>query len=53
MSKLRIKRMALALLSGAILCQVPACAETALFVTSVSSVLTAGGVMYLVGRVLD
>lgn len=47
------KRFALTFLSGAILFQAPACAETALFVTTLSSVVTAGGVVYLVGRVLD
>ncbi len=47
------KKLALAMLSGAVMFQAPACAEAALAVTTLSSVVTAGGVMYLVWRVFD
>lgn len=53
MNKMQWKRLTLAMFSGGLLFQVPACAETALFVTSLSSALTAAGVLYLVNRVLD
>jgi hypothetical protein len=47
------KRLALAMCSGAFLCQVTGCAETAIYVSSLASVLTAGGVLYLVRKVID
>jgi hypothetical protein len=47
------KKLALALLSGTILFQTPGCTETAAVVTAVSSALTAGGLLYLVNRVID
>jgi len=47
------KKLALATFGGAMLLQVPGCTETAINVTALMSTITAGGVMYLVGRVLD
>ena len=47
------KLFAFGLLGGAILLQTPACAEQAAVVTAVTSTITAGGVLYLVGRVLN
>ncbi len=51
MNNRRLKRLALAMLSGTILLQAPGCVETALGVTSVASALTAGGVLYLVQKI--
>lgn len=42
-----------ALLSGSFLFQTPTCTEQAAFVTAASSAVTAGGVLYLVGRVVN
>jgi len=42
-----------ALLSGSLLLQTPTCAEQAAFVTAASSAMTAGGVLYLVSRVVS
>lgn len=53
MRKMQLKKLALGLLSGAFLCQITGCAETAIYVSSLASVVTAGGVMYLVRRVID
>ncbi len=39
--------------SGALLMQTPACVETAAIVSSVAQVITAGGVLYIVGRVME
>jgi hypothetical protein len=50
---LRWKKLALSMLSGSMLFQVVGCAETAAVVTSLSSVFTAGGVLYLVWRVTE
>jgi hypothetical protein len=47
------KRLALAVLSGAVLFQAPGCVETALGITTLASLATAGGVIYLVVKVLD
>lgn len=47
------RRLAFAVLSGAMLFQTPGCAEAALGITTLASVVTAGGVMYLVVRVID
>jgi hypothetical protein len=49
----RWKRSALALLSGMVLFQVPGCTEAALGIMTLASVVTAGGVIYLVTRVID
>jgi|GEM_PF-2229943 len=48
-----LKRLALFSLSGAILLQSPGCVETALGISTLAQVVTAGGVMYLVARVLE
>jgi hypothetical protein len=53
MKKHEWKKLALALLSGSILFQTPGCTDTALFITSVASAITAGGVIYLVRRVVS
>ncbi|MFH1746259.1 MAG: hypothetical protein ABIG44_04370 [Planctomycetota bacterium] len=47
------KMWALAMASGAVLLQTPACVETATIVTSVAQVITAGGVVYIVSRVME
>lgn len=47
-------RWALLLASGgAILLQTPSCVESATIVGSVAQVITAGGVLYIVGRILE
>lgn len=48
-----LKKFSFAMLSGLVLFQVPACADAALAVTTLSSAVTAGGVVYLVYRVID
>jgi hypothetical protein len=53
MRSLRWKQLSLMLFSGAILLQVPACAETAYYLSTLANVVTAGGVVYLVTRVID
>lgn len=53
MRKMDLRKLTLAILSGAMLFQVPGCAEAAIYVTSLASVVTAGGVIYLVWRVID
>jgi hypothetical protein len=47
------KRLALALLSGTILFQTPGCTEAALAITTIATSVTAGGVIYLIVKVLD
>jgi hypothetical protein len=47
------KRMALAVLSGTILFQTPGCAEASLGITAIATTVTAGGVIYLIRKVLD
>jgi hypothetical protein len=49
----RIKRLALAMFSGAILFQAPGCVETAVGLTTLGSLVTAGGVIYLIQKILD
>jgi len=53
MRKLHWKKLALAMLSGSVLLQVPACTDAALAITTLSSMITASGVTYLVWRVID
>lgn len=53
MSSFRKKAWMLALLGGATLLQAPACTDVAIWLASASSVVTAGGVLYLVRRVID
>ncbi len=47
------KKYLLPLLSGGLLCQVPGCAEAAAGITALATSITAGGVIYLVWRVID
>lgn len=47
------KLLAVGLLGGLFLFQAPTCADRAATITAVSSLVTAGGVLYLVGRVLN
>ena len=49
----RIKRLALAVFSGAILLQAPGCVETAIGLSTLGTLVTAGGVIYLIRKVLD
>lgn len=49
----RWKKFALLLVSGSVLLQVTACTQTAFYLSSLSSLVTAGGVLYLVDRVMD
>lgn len=53
MRRLRWKTWTLLLTSGAVLLQVPACAETLYYLSGIANVVTAGGVIYLVSRVVD
>ncbi len=53
MRNLNWKRVMLAVASGAVLLQAPGCTETALYVSTLASSITAGGVLYLVTRVMD
>ncbi len=46
------KMLAIGALSGAVLFQTPACTDAAQIITAGASVVTAGGVMYLVDRVI-
>lgn len=50
--KLWKKLLAVGVLSGSIMFQTPACVQTAEVVTAASSLVTAGGVIYLVDRVI-
>jgi hypothetical protein len=42
----------LALASGAVMLQATGCAEAAFYFSSIANVVTAGGVIYLVSRVI-
>lgn len=53
MRKTNLRKYAFAILSGAMLFQAPGCVEAAIYTTSLASVVTAGGVVYLVWRVFD
>ncbi len=53
MKKHRVKKLAVMLLSGSMLLQVPACAETAVVLTSVFTGLTTTGVFYIVSRIFN
>ncbi len=46
-------KMALVLMSGTILLQLPSCTDTAIYVSSVAQVVTAGGVLFLIRKVLS
>ena len=47
------KKLALALLSGSVMFQIPACTQTAIGISTFASLVTAGGVAYLVFRVTE
>lgn len=47
------KKLALMLLSGSVMLQIPACTQTAISVATFASLVTAGGVVYLIGRVTE
>ena len=47
------KLLAVGLLGGSCLFQTPTCTDQAAWVTAVSSAVTAGGVIYLVDRVIN
>lgn len=47
------KHLTLAVATGGMLMQAPGCAEAATIVTGFASTVTAGGVLYLVFRVLE
>ncbi len=49
----RLKYLTWTALGGSFLMQTPGCVDTAVFVTTASQVVTAGGVLYLVSRVLE
>ncbi|MBN2448126.1 MAG: hypothetical protein JXO22_15460 [Phycisphaerae bacterium] len=53
MRKTNWKRWALALMSGAVLLQVPTCTEVATIASGWANVLTAGSVIYLVYEIID
>jgi len=52
MRKTGWKKWAIAVASGSMLLQAPGCVEAAAVVTSFSSLVTAGGVWYLISRVI-
>lgn len=48
------KRMwLLSLVGGGMLMQMPGCSDAFLFISGLSSAVTAGGVIYLISRVLE
>jgi hypothetical protein len=47
------KLLAIGALSGAVLFQTPTCTEQAILTTAFTSTITAGGVLYLVNRVIS
>ena len=47
------KKRALAMLSGSILFQTTGCVEASLAITTIASTVTAGGVIYLIRKVID
>ena len=47
------KGVVLFLISGACLLQTAACTDQLLTTTAISSAVTAGGVLYIVGRILN
>jgi hypothetical protein len=48
-----IKKWALACASGAVLLQVPGCTEAAVIVTGWASAITAGGVLFLIRKIME
>ena len=53
MKRYRWKAWLALVASGSVMFQAPTCAETAAVVTSVATVATAGGVIYLVTQVIN
>lgn len=53
MRKIDWKKLALAVCSGTVLFQVPGCTETALYVTTFASAVTAGTVVFLARKIID
>lgn len=53
MSKYRLKQLAIAVCSGSVLFQAPGCVETATVLTSLFTGLTAGGVFFLINRIVN
>ena len=53
MRRIGWKKWAIAVMSGSMLFQVPGCVETAALLTSAASMATAGGVWYLVTRIMN
>jgi hypothetical protein len=47
------KRLVLTMLSGAVLFQAPGCEQAAIGLSTLASLVTAGGVIYLVTKVID
>lgn len=52
MRKLPWRKWAVMLTSGATLLQVTGCAEVSVVITAVATSVTAGGVIYLISRIL-
>ncbi len=48
----KYRRLTLAVLSGSVLFQLPGCSETILGVTALASSVTAGGVIYLISKIM-
>lgn len=53
MTSHKFRRLLLALSSGAVFMQVPGCTETAAVVTAVATTVSAGGLLFLINRILD
>jgi hypothetical protein len=47
------KLLAVGLLSGSFLFQTPTCTERAAVITALNSAITAGGVLYIVDRIVN
>ncbi len=47
------KRWALAMLSGGIALQTAGCTDAALGITTLASAVTAGGVLYIIQKIMD
>ena len=47
------KRLALSMLSGGMLFQVTGCTDAALGITTIASAITAGGVIFIIRKIMD
>jgi hypothetical protein len=47
------KKWAITFLTGATLLQTPSCVETSTVITAIATTVSAGGVLYIVGRIID